>query len=285
MKEKFVLGACLLSIVMLTACTGNSAKSNAERDSIAFENQRLNEFLDIVAYSLDSINGQERYLYQDREGRIITNKEQIRNNLRLFKYTLDEQRKRIAELEEQLKNSDNLHSKKIQAVINSMQAQLDEKDAIIAQLEEELERKDANITTLKAHVEKLSTNVSTLSNQVEELNEKNQEKEENLQSANQEIASLSTGYVLMGTKKDLSATGVMSGGFLKKKKVNLSNADNAKFKKVDTRSCKRIEVPGENAKVLTPQPSSSYSIEGNTIIITSPEDFWGVSRYLVIQHK
>lgn len=285
MKEKLLLGACLMYISILTACTGNSARSNAESDSIAYENQRLNEFLDIVAYSLDSINGQERYLYQDREGRLITNKEQIRNNLRLFKYTLDEQRKRIAELEEQLRNSDNLHSKKLQAVINSMQAQLDEKDAVIAQLEEELERKDANISTLRAHVEKLSTNVSTLTNQVEELNVKNQEKDENLQSANQEIASLSTGYVLIGTKKELSATGVMSGGFLKKKKVNLSNADNAKFKKVDTRTIKSIEVPGENAKVLTPQPTSSYSIDNNTIIIINPEDFWGVSRYLVIQHK
>lgn len=286
MKRIILFGVFYVSLLILTACKNESSSENKiERDSIAFENQRLNEFLDIVSYSLDSINGQERYLYQDKEGRIITNKEQIRNNLNLFKYTLDEQRKRIAELEEQLKNSDSQHSKKIQAIINSMQSQLDEKEAVIAHLEKELERKDANISSLRTHVEKLSSNVSTLTNQVEELNEINQEKEENLQSANQEIVSLSTGYVLMGTKKNLSESGVLSGGFLKKKKVIISNAQNNIFTKVDTRTCKSIEIPGKNAKVLTPQPSSSFSIEGNTIVITNSEVFWSASRYLVIQYK
>ena len=75
-----------LSASVFCSCRGKTEAIVSERDSVALENQRLNEFLDIVVFSMDSINGQERYLYMTKDGMPITNKEQIRNNIKLFKY-------------------------------------------------------------------------------------------------------------------------------------------------------------------------------------------------------
>ena len=291
MKNICKHGTCFLILGLLAAsCNGGKINNlTTQRDSIEYENQRLNEFLDIVAFSLDSINGQERYLYLDKEGKPLSNKEQIRNNLKLFKYTLDEQRKRIAELEKELQKSDNERSQKLRAVIASLQAQLDEKDAMIAELQTELEQKNADISRLVTRVENLTTNVSTLSGQVDELNELNQEKEADLQAANKEVSEMSVGYILVGTKSQLASSGVLKGGFLKKKKVNINEASNGNFKKIDIRSCTKIDIPGKNAKVLSAQPQSSYVIEeGNessVLRITNSSNFWEGSRYLIIQYK
>ena len=291
MKNLFKCGTSFLILGLLTASCNGGKISNLtnQRDSIEYENQRLNEFLDIVAFSMDSINGQEKYLYLDKEGKPLSNKEQIRNNLKLFKYTLDEQRKRIAELEQELQKSDNEKTQKLRSVIASLQAQLDEKDAMIAQLQEELDQKNADISTLVTRVEHLTTNVNTLAGQVDELTEINQEKEADLQAANREVSEMSVGYVIVGTKSQLSSSGVLKGGFLKKKKIDINDANNSNFNKIDIRSCTKIDIPGKNAKVLSSQPQSAYVIEeGNeasVLRITNSSKFWEGSRYLIIQHK
>lgn len=285
------VGAGLLLLGLLAAsCNGGKINSlTSERDSIAYENQRLNEFLDIVAFSMDSINEQEKHIYLDKEGKPLSNKEQIRNNLKLFKYTLDEQRKRIEELEQELQKSDNERSQKLRSVIASLQAQLDEKDAMIAELQSELDQKNADISTLRNRVDNLTSNVTALSDQVDQLNEINQEKEADLQAANEKVSDMSIGYVIVGTKSQLSSAGVLKGGFLKKKKVDLNDASNGNFNRIDIRSCNKIDIPGKNAKVLSSQPKSSYVIEegheSSVLRITNSSQFWEGSRYLIVQYK
>lgn len=291
MMKTTKVGAGLLLLGLLAAsCNGGKINSlTSERDSIAYENQRLNEFLDIVAFSMDSINEQEKHIYLDKEGKPLSNKEQIRNNLKLFKYTLDEQRKRIEELEQELQKSDNERSQKLRSVIASLQAQLDEKDAMIAELQSELDQKNADISTLRNRVDNLTSNVTALSDQVDQLNEINQEKEADLQAANEKVSDMSIGYVIVGTKSQLSSAGVLKGGFLKKKKVDLNDASNGNFNRIDIRSCNKIDIPGKNAKVLSSQPKSSYVIEegheSSVLRITNSSQFWEGSRYLIVQYK
>lgn len=50
----------------------------------------MNEFLDIVSVSMDSINGEENILFLSKDGVPLSNKEQICDNLKLFKYTLNQ---------------------------------------------------------------------------------------------------------------------------------------------------------------------------------------------------
>lgn len=268
----------------MVSCGNKVAEVESQRDSVVYENDRLNEFLDIVAYSMDSINGQEKYLYMSKEGIPLTNKEQIRNNIRQFKYNLEEQQKRIEELEKKLAESkeDKEMVEKLRGVIKSLQSQIEEKNELIAQLQEELEKKDFSIAKLQTHVQTLSGRVTELATQAEEATA-------NLETAKTEIAEMSVGYVIMGTKKELSAAGVLKGGFLKKKKADMENLDTSKFRKVDTRSATQISIPGKDVKIMSSQPSSSYTIteEGSSsqLAITNPSQFWNASKYLIIQYK
>ncbi len=289
-KSLKIITSTWLLCIFLNSCNGGKIeKLTNERDSISHENERLNEFLDIVAISFDSINGQEQYLYRDKEGRLLSNKEQIRNNIRLFKYTLEEQKKRIKQLEEQLANSDNEQSRRLRSLIKTLQKQIAEKDTLIARLNIQLEKKNADIRELSASVEQLSSNVGTLKQQVNQLSEENEQKDEDLRTANEEVASLSTGYVIIGTKKELSSLGIVSGGLFKKKKINYNNLDNSNYTKIDTRNVNEINIPGKNAKLISNNPSSSYTIEdeGSSCVlhITNKNLFWSTGKYIVIQVK
>ncbi len=279
----------LIVCFVIISCNEKTETIERERDSVEYENKRLDEFLDIVAFSMDSINNQEKYLYLDRDGRPLTNKERIRNNLKLYKYTLDEQQKRIDALEQQLKNSDDERGRKLKSIISSLRVQLEEKNVMIAQLQEQLEQKNLDIASLKKNVGQLTNNVNSLTQEVEDLNTQNQIKDENIQATEQKLSDMSIGFVVFGTKDQLTSKGLIKGGFLKKKKVQLSNMDNTYFDKVDIRHDTSFNIPGKNAKILTPQPKNSYSIheEGTTSVlnITNPSQFWEVSRYLIVQYK
>lgn len=284
-KLIFSLGMTLILAGFSVSC-GNSNGEVSKQDSLSVENQRLNEFLDILAYTMDSINGQEKYLYTNKDGMPITNKEQIRNNIRIFKFNLEEQQKRIAELEAQLAEAkDNKEMvKKLRGIIKTMQIQLEEKNQLITQLQEELDQKNFNIAELKTHVQ-------TLSNRVDELVVEAEETATNLETTKTELAQATIGYVIMGTKKELSSAGVLKGGFLKKKKVDNENLDASKFKSVDTRSVSTLDIPGRDAKIMSSQPSSSYSITENDetktsqLKIVNSSQFWEASRYLIILYK
>lgn len=96
-------------------------------------------------------------------------------------------------------------------------------------------------------------------------------------------------YVKIGTKKQLSAAGLLKGGFLQKKKINYEDVDKSKFNAVDIRKFREIPLHSSNPKILTPQPSNrSFHFEesgdGNcTLVITNPTQFWSVSNFLIIQ--
>lgn len=284
-KLIFSLGMTLILAGFSVSC-GNSNGEVSKQDSLSVENQRLNEFLDILAYTMDSINGQEKYLYTNKDGMPITNKEQIRNNIRIFKFNLEEQQKRIAELEAQLAEAkDNKEMvKKLRGIIKTMQIQLEEKNQLITQLQAELNQKNFNIAELKTHVQ-------TLSNRVDELAVEAEETATNLETTKTELAQATIGYIIMGTKKELSSAGVLKGGFLKKKKVDNENLDASKFKSVDTRSVSTLDIPGRDAKIMSSQPSSSYNITENDdtktcqLQIVNSSQFWEASRYLIILYK
>lgn len=284
-KLIFSLGMTLILAGFSVSC-GNSNGEVSKQDSLSVENQRLNEFLDILAYTMDSINGQEKYLYTNKDGMPITNKEQIRNNIRIFKFNLEEQQKRIAELEVQLAEAkDNKEMvKKLRGIIKTMQIQLEEKNQLITQLQAELDQKNFNIAELKTHVQ-------TLSNRVDELVVEAEETATNLETTKTELAQATIGYIIMGTKKELSSAGVLKGGFLKKKKVDNENLDVSKFKSVDTRSVSTLDIPGRDAKIMSSQPSSSYNITENDdtktcqLQIVNSSQFWEASRYLIILYK
>ena len=275
----YVIAATI--ILMATSC-GGSTSSKEQLDSLqtALEQRdadynELNEFLGVIATGLDSIALQEGQILTPGESPALS-REQIKKNLDAYKQTLDSQRQRIAELEKKLKNS------------NANSAQM---KTILASLKQQLAQKDEEIAMLRKQVDDQSVDISNLKQNVENLQQRNEMQAGLIVSQQETIlsqdASLNTAYIKIATKKDLKEAGLLTGGFLKKTKVDFTKIDKSLFRAVDIRDVEKIDIPAEKAKVMTPQPENSYRIDkigkNNVLSIINPEKFWGVSNFVIIE--
>lgn len=283
MKKTFMLAS--FAVALLSACgngNGNSNYIELKNDSIIRENVYLNAFIDQVAWSMDSLVTSEGVLLKHSpEGTPMDFKQQITANLKAFEEIVNRQHQRIGELEKSLKDNTSAHAQSMRKIVNAMNVQLAEKDREIALLKEELDSKDFSI-------ERLEALVSSLNKDIAGLNERNKAQSEALASQSDKM---NEAYVLIGSKHELKEAGVLSSsGLFSKAKLNSSDFNASKFRKVDIRKYTSVKISGKNAKILTPSPSSSYTMTGNadgtsTLSITNPSAFWGVSHYLVIQVK
>lgn len=276
----YVIAATI--VVMATSCNGGSNPTKEQLDSLqtAYDQRNadyneLNEFLSVIATGLDSIALQEGQILTPGESPAL-NREQIKKNLDTYKQTLDTQRQRIDELEKKLKTG-NANSAQMKTIIASLKQQLAQKDEEIAQLRKQVDDQNVDINSLKENVENLR---------------QHNEMQAGLIVSQQETilsqdASLNTAYIKIATKKDLKEAGLLTGGFLKKTKVDFTKIDKSLFRAVDIREVEKIDIPAEKAKVMTPQPENSYRIDkigkNNVLSIVNPEKFWGVSNFVIIE--
>ena len=276
----YVIAATI--IVMATSCNGGSASMKEQLDSLqtAYEQRdadynELNEYLGVIATGLDSIALQEGQILRNDEGTTL-NREQIKKNLDVYKQTLESQRERIAVMEKKLKTNQK-YSAHLRSIIASMKQQLAQKDEEIANLRKLVDDKNVDISKLKENVENLRQHnemqAGLIASQVETINAQD--------------ASMHTAYVMIGTKKELKKQGLLTGGFLKKTKVDFTKVDKSLFKAIDIRHTDKIDIPSKKAKVMTPQPEDSYRIDQvykNLVLsVTNPEKFWGVTDFVIIQ--
>ena len=285
MKKTTKIIAAFAMALAMASCGGQTDKGNPEADSLRNvisgnmeEMDEMNLFLDAINVSMDSIVNMEGMILRTSGETQLSNKEQIKLNLEAFKTMLATQRERIAILEKKLQNGD-ANAKRMLQTIKSLQKQLEEKDQAIVELTEELEKRNFDIKTLKAHVDRLNVDVA-------KLTEQNTAQEEALVAQSD---AMNEAYVFIGTKQELKAAGLLtSGSLLKKSKLDMSNSDLSKFKKIDIRKTKSFSIPGKKPQVLTQAPTNSYTITDNgdgtsTLTVTDTGSFWSISNYLIIR--
>ena len=193
---------------------------------------------------------------------------------------LKNQRQRIEELEQQIVDNEDAASKKMKAMIAKMKAQIDAKDAEIAKLKEEIANNRLNI-------EELERRNTALTHDVANLSEQNRAQQSEI---NRVTAKLNSGYYIIGTKKELKAMGLVSGGsIIKKAKLELEDVNVYNFNKINIIKTTSIQVPGKSPKILTAAPKDSYSFQDNgngttTLVIQDTNRFWSLSNFLVIQY-
>ncbi|RGN80609.1 hypothetical protein [Segatella copri] len=259
-----------------------------ERDSIMLENKaktqqldELNGVLATIATGLDSIAIQENILFTNkgRDG-VMLNRQQIAANLKGMADILARQRAKIKILQDSLANKKSSQGvEKLQKVVEFLNQQLAEKDQVIQSLRADLNNSKKDITQLRSSLSAMRTKANNAEQKTKVLS--------NALSKQDEI--INECYVKIGTKKQLSAAGLLKGGFLQKKKINYEYVDKSKFNAVDIRKFREIPLRSSNPKILTPQPSNrSFHFEesgdGNcTLVITNPTLFWSVSNFLIIQ--
>jgi len=137
-------------------------------------------------------------------------------------------------------------------------------------------------------IAELDDAVAGLTQHVTDLVAENKVKEATV--ATQDRA-LNTAWFVFGTSSELKDQKIVTKKFLQKKKV-LEDQDFNKdyFTQIDIRTDKEIKLYSKDAKLLTSHPEGSYELKKDdkgqlTLVITNPNKFWSVSRYLVIEVK
>jgi DNA repair exonuclease SbcCD ATPase subunit len=257
-------------------------------DSLNIENQKkekdiseMMSFINVLADGLDSIAKQEDILFNSNKGRegFVVDREQLKKNLDAFENILNQQNEKIAQLADSLKaRGENLN--KLQVLVDYLNSQLDEKNRIISSLRADLENNKVNIANLQKKVRSLSESNTELASKVET--------QSTTLAAQTEI--INECYVKIGNKKTLSALGIITGGLLKKTKINPNAINQSQFTKVDIRYFTKVPLQSSKPVILTQMPSSSYKIEktgknSSILYIVDPTAFWSLSNYLVILLK
>lgn len=236
-------------------------------------------FITSLSQTMDSINMQERELVGegDIEKKGKKSRAAVINNLKRFKETIERQKQVIANLEVRLsKNDDEMSLKMMQ---------------IVSFYKNELEAKDKTIAALQKSVESNKRDIKFLQSSVNHLLSSNKEKDETIKEQEEILTNQSSMinvcYVKIGTKSELKKSGLLSGGFLKKAKLDYSQMSPSLFEEMDMRKCNDIFLSSFNPKILTQMPVSSYEIvkteKGSYLHIKNPNLFWSISKYLVVQ--
>lgn len=287
--SSFIFSLVLLSAASLSfnACGGNQAEAlQSQVDSLTatVEQQAQDlEFyqscLTLVSDGLDSIAKADSNLMT-----VATNKEQtvtresIKQDLDAYASLLTRQRERINQLESQM-GEGGKDRERMQGLIDHLNQQIAEKDATIQKLQEKLETQEFNVALLQDEINHLYSKVASLKNEVRENKEK-------YRVAND---LLYEGYYIVGTSSELKKAGVLSSRFLGKSKVDVDHMDASDFTKVDTRGFEKLTIDSKSITIKTQHPKNSYKVTPDkkagitTLEILDRVEFWGLTRFLIIQ--
>lgn len=246
-------------------------------------NQRdstLNDWLasfNEIENNLRMIREKEKLISVNTSGAEVSKdkRNQILEDIKSINTLLDENKKKIAQLNSQLKKSG---------------GQITELKTRIASLEESMKTYEAEIAELKTTLANKNFEIGQLNETVVALNDTLTQKQETISS---QTYKLHQAYIITGTYKDLKEKGLLSkeGGFLGlgRKETILEDFSDSLFKEIDITQTLSIPVNSKDMKLITEHPSGSYEVvkEGENMVayiaIKNPDEFWRISKYAVVE--
>lgn len=288
MRKHFVAFLCVsLSLASITFTTLPSCadeQAQKERDSLRSELQlqqvqieEMNSVMSELATVIDSVSSApNRLSIINNDGKRLSKGEMKQAMIEIGEM-LSRQRAQIVLLKDSL-SANSTKNAKMLSVIEFLNSEIASKEQTISELQAELAKKNVDISNL-------TDKVSTLNKNVEDLTTKTEIQEQALQ-AQDEI--LNECFVMIGTKKELTAAGLLKKtNIFSKKKLDMSSISSDSFSKVDIRYFTEVTIDSKKVKILSPMPEGSYQLNTRgsqtTLIITDPTKFWSISNYLIVQ--
>lgn len=281
----------LLGLLLITGCghkkeqqildlQAKNAKLQAEfsqKDSL------LNELfgsINEIEKNLSDITAREKLITEapvEEKRMNMDVRDKIMNEIILINNTMEENKKRLAVLKDQLKKSD-VKTSALQETIKLLSTRLEEKEQEISGLKEQLVK-------LNFTIEALNTTVDT-------LREETASQSKVISQQDALLGEMNTIWYVVGTRKELSELGIIEkAGGLFSGNMKLSEMINPDyFKMADMRDFSRITFESNQAELVTVHPEGSYKfLEGNNLItgleIINTKEFWKSSRFLVIMTR
>jgi uncharacterized coiled-coil protein SlyX len=246
----------------------------SERDSM------INEWLltfDQIEKDLMSIKEKENLItVKSSDTELSKNrKDQVLDDIKVINSLLESNKKKIASLSAQLKNSGNTITG-LQTRIATLEASISQYENDIAELKAVLVKKDFEIGDLNTKVTALDQEIGKKNEQIIDQTNK-----------------MNTAYIVSGTYKELKSKGILNkeGGFLGmgRSEYLVKDVSDSLFKQIDITEIKTIPVNSKSAKLVTDHPLNSYEmvLEGEKKIayieIKDPAQFWKISKYAVVE--
>jgi len=254
---------------------------NSFSDQLMTRDSTINEWLETftqIENDLNTIKQKENLITVNASSGVEftrERKDQILQDIKSINILLDENRKKLASLSAQLRNSGR-EIKGLNEMIASLETKITEREGEVASLKTTVNDKNFEIENLNLLASELQTTVTeqgeTISSQTSELNK---------------------AYLASGTFKDLKEMGIVSkeGGFLGLGRTEslVNEFADSLFSQIDISEMKMIPVNSRDAKLITEHPTGSYELIRETddkiafIEIKDPEQFWKISKYAVVE--
>jgi chromosome segregation ATPase len=210
--------------------------------------------------------------------------EQINEDIIAIYTLLFENKKILADAEERLRET-KINTDEFERMIRRLREQLEKKETEIDYMKEQLAARNIDIEHLNKEIAKLHNTVNSLEDDVKTLITENKERKIIIE---EKIITINTAFYIVGKKKDLLKKGVIEKkGFIGKACKLKKNFNRKLFTEVDIRELNIIEFSSKEVKIITSHPQSSFNIEKEGkkftgLSIKNTEDFWSVSKYLVV---
>ncbi len=159
-------------------------------------------------------------------------------------------------------------------------------DKMLINLQSQIEEKNSEINSLKQNLSEADIAYNTFDDMVDKLSTANVDMEKKMKqlqtTIDQQQKELNTAYYIFGTYKELKDAGVVSKSGISRVENTQKNFSTTKFIKVDIRETKNINVWSSSFRVISNHSPDSYKTEKSSLIITNPDEFWKLTKYLVV---
>ena len=286
---KPILLTLAVLLLLFSSCGKQSSdyqRLRAENDSLQNAKNKLQNEIDgyfsamnQIEQNIEKIKSTENTISIQPVGQELDDdtRTKINEDLTYLNDMLQTNKEELARLKSKLKKSA-FKSTELEQTITRLTKALEEETTNVALLRTELAKKDSLIV-------ELSNTVTEKTRNIDELSTENTSKETKIKEQDETIH---TAWYVFGSKSELKDQKIItSDGLFSQQRVLQSDFNKNYFVKIDARNTKSIPLYSSHAKILTNHPKSSYTLEkqnGNfVLLIVNPNEFWSVSKYLVIE--
>ncbi len=274
----------IFSVILMFACNSEN-KQDQESELLKIQQMQKEDSLEQVFVDALTEIDQNLELIREKELSLVLGpnspdesnielKDKIIRNIQMINSIMEKNREKLTDLDEELKAA-NSKNAKLQKLTKTAKSKLEEMEKQLAQLKEDLVNKDFSIAELNKQLEQYQFNNQLLTDMVNKYDYK-----------------LNKVYYTYGTPKELKEDGVIDkkGGVLWFGETKTINEDVAEenFIEIDKRETTVFPLFMKKAKLISEHPDSSYkfNMEDGMIAsleVTDPDEFWKVSKYMVIE--
>lgn len=286
---KSIFFSFVILLALLTSCGKQSSdykKLEAQNDSLMNAKLKLQEEVDgyfsamnQIEQNIEKIKSTENTISIQPVGKELNDdmRTKINEDMTYLNDMLQANKDELARLKAKIKKSA-FRSSELEHTITRLTKSLEEETTKIALLQSELAAKDSLIV-------KLDTKVNEMGKNIEDLSTENKTKETKIKEQDETIH---TAWYVFGTRSELKQQKIItSDGLFSQQRVLQRDFNKNYFVRIDARNTKSIPLYSAHAKILTNHPKSSYTLEkenGNfVLLIVDTNEFWSVSKYLVIE--